>query len=150
MGVCRCCGVKTVSCQLSRRCSALLLMLTGLEIPVSLPGGNANAGPISNLVFHKLWQLCFDDKLTKIRSAAGKRWQYNVHRDKWKISFQKSKSPHAGSKKAKQSNLWVSGWVALDSTLKWKTSFLKSYFRWQRAPGWTLLFIWLMKSETAH
>lgn len=78
--------------------------LTGLEIPVSLPGGNANAGPISNLVFHKLWQLRFDDKLTKILSAAGKLWQYNVHRDEGKVSFQKSKAPHAGSKRAKPAN----------------------------------------------
>lgn len=34
------------------------------DITVSLLDRKPNAGPISNLVFHKIWQLVSDDKPT--------------------------------------------------------------------------------------
>lgn len=43
----------------------------GLDITVSLPGRKPNTGPISNLVFHKIWQLVCDEKLTEIFSPSG-------------------------------------------------------------------------------
>lgn len=49
----------------------------GRGITVSLPGGKHNTEPISNLVFHKIWQLLSDDKLTEILSPPGNLWRYN-------------------------------------------------------------------------
>ena len=49
----------------------------GPDITVSLPGGKPNAGPISNLVFHRIWQLVSDDKLTEILAPPGNLWQWS-------------------------------------------------------------------------
>lgn len=68
----------TESCQLSRRRAergSLCDPNRGPDITVSLPGGKPNAGPISNLVFHKIWQLVCDDKLTEIFPPPGNLWQ---------------------------------------------------------------------------
>lgn len=55
--------------------SALCDPNRGPDITVSLPGMKPNTGPISNLVFHKIWQLVSDDKLTKTPSPTGNLWQ---------------------------------------------------------------------------
>lgn len=71
----------TETCQLSSRQLSLPRSLCdpnrGPDITVSLPGGKPNTGPISNLVFHKIWQLVSDDKPTEIFSPPGNLWQYN-------------------------------------------------------------------------
>lgn len=71
--------------------------------------------------------------------------------EKWKIFLQNSDMWHMlGAGNPKRSKfLWVSCCVAVDLKFEVGKCFLKRHFLWQTAPGWTISFIWLMKSEKA-
>lgn len=63
--------------QEAAECGALGDPNRGPDIAVFLLGRKPNAGPISNLVFHQIWQLVSDDKLTEILFPLGNLWHYS-------------------------------------------------------------------------
>lgn len=74
--------------QEAAECGALGDPNRGPDITVFLLGGKPNAGPISNLVFHQIWQLESDDKLSEILFPPGNLWQYScTHTTRELLSF---------------------------------------------------------------
>lgn len=106
--VCHCCSVVWNNRDLPAQQEAVGFCLSlhdpnrSPDITVSLPGRKPNAGPISNLVFHKIWQLASDDKLTTILLPPGNLWQYCSTHTQKQVFLPKNKVvhvEHAGSLK---------------------------------------------------
>lgn len=70
----------------------------------------------------------------------------------WEVEdfFSRRHVTYAGSRKPKTVKISL-GILLCGCRFKFEVGkcFLKSHFLWQTAPGWTISFIWLMKSEKA-
>lgn len=155
--VCHCCSMVWNNRDLPARQEAVGFCLSlcdpnrSPDITVSLPGRKPNAGPISNLVFQKIWQLVSDDKLTTILLPPGNLWQYNSTHT---TGFPSKKQSGACwtcwelETQLKTENDWMHCCLPPDSGLQRENIYVRDHFLWHTAPGWTT--IWLMMSETVH